>query len=321
MKHIFEIKDLVATKESAKHICESQIDVLLKVAVDIDIAGINVFINDIDASNYEKDYSGSPVKFIPTLHKHKKNTEVEKQSFAAFHNFVVNASTPHLNADDVIVHIMDGTLDLIDTESEFKKKSTRVGEMICDIYDMMNLLDHPVWFNTASDKGNIKFGHYFTMIDFINIDETFKIDIFPECIMYSGNSNLDWIIIDAAKYKKAKMPSLIMNSNYLYDFLSIKQLIAKFVDFDTGYYDSMFPTVPTEVGAYFRNTEFDKDLQRYDMSKYQENLKQYQLNLKEYKKLKQVNISNVVDFVRAKIISKLPDSDKEKLQQFAQTIS
>ena len=215
---------------------------------------------------------------------------------------------------------MDGTLDLTDAPSEFKKQETRIGEMIVDVLDMMDLLEHPVWFNTASDKGNIKFGHYFTNIDFINIDESCKLDVMPECIMFSGNSNLDWIIINANEWKKRKLPSLTMNNEYDYDFLSIKQLIAKFANNEHGYFESMFPTVPTEVGAYFRNQEFDRDLQKYDMKKYKENLERYRKNVSEYKNVKSTNIQMVSVFMKDILSGKLTDSDKKRLEEYSSNL-
>lgn len=318
MKHVFEIKDLIATKESAEHIMNNQIDVLLKTIDDIDIAGINVFVNDIDTQYYTKDYSKYPVKFIPTLYKGKK--KAEKHSFAALHNFVVNTISSCMNSTDLIIHIQDGTIDLTDHDAEFNKYKTRVGEMINDVVYMMRLLNHPVWFNTATDKGNMKFGHYYTNIDLINIDDTNRLESFPECIMYSGNSNLDWIMIDIENYKKMKMPNLMMNGEYDYDFLSIKQLIAKFVNFELGYFDTMFPTIPTEVGAYQRNANFDKDLTNYDMSKYNENVKRYQENLKAYKNLKSASLNDVILFVKNAVLPKLTESDKIKIKQFQNTL-
>ncbi len=319
MKHVFEIKDFIANEESAKHIIESQVNVILNASKDLDIVGINIFINDTNADFYKDVVKQNElIKLIPTLKARKKKKE-EKQSFAAFHNFIVNSIASKLNTKDLLIHIMDGTLDLFNSKSEFGKQTTRLGEMIVDVYSMMNLLNHPVWFNTASDKGNLKFGHYYTMIDFINIDESCLLDTFPECIMYSANSNLDWIIIDAEKYRDSKLPTLMMNTKYDYDFLSIKHLISKFVDFSRGYYDTMFPTVPTEVGAYDRNRMFDKDFIDYDMSKYNENIQKFKENLKEYD-LKPCSINDVIMYVRETVLNKLSDSDKNKLQKYVEGI-
>ena len=67
MKHIFEIKDLTASKESAQNVIK-QIDVIQKTSQDVGIAAINVFVNDEQTNNYEDFAAGEiPVKFIPTL--------------------------------------------------------------------------------------------------------------------------------------------------------------------------------------------------------------------------------------------------------------
>lgn len=320
MKHVFAIKDQNATAESAKRILENQVDVLLKASEDIDIETILVYVNDTNTDNYNVAYSNDiPVKFIPTLNAGKKK-KVEKQSFASFHNFVANGVQQYLANGDWMVHIQDGTVDLTDYPSERGTQKTRVGEMIMDVNYMMDLLNHPVWFNTASDKGNIKFGHYYTMIDLLNIDDSCLLNSVPNCIMYSGNSNLDWIMIDAKKYREMKMPSLMMNNVYDYDFLSIKELIAKFANLGNGYFDNMFPTVPTEVGVYFRNEEFDRDLKQYNMEKYKDNLDVYKKNICEFKNLKATSIHDVISYVRETLLGKLSEDDKKKLQIFEQSI-
>ena len=327
MKHIFEIKDFIATKESAERIMSSQIDVILTASDDLNIGGVNVFVNSTDTKFYDKKYDDKyNVKFISTLNSGKKSgkkggKQMAKQTFAAFHNSVINSIATDLASNDTIVHIQDGTLDLTNLPSERGIYKTRLGEMVVDVVYLMKLLDHPVWFNTASDKGNIKFGHYYTLVDFLNIDETHQFESIPNCIMYSGNSNLDWIMIDTDEYRNKKMPTLMMNGTYFYDFLSVKQLIAKFANYGNGYFDNMFPTVPMEVGSYFRNKNFDKDFQQYDMSKYSENLENYKKNLQEYKNLKPTNINDVVVFLREKLLSKLPEKDKNTLKNFEMSIS
>ena len=316
MKHVFGIKDFVANAESAKRIMTSQIDVILKAKEDIDVSEIKVFVNDYDTKFYDiQKYEGQNVKFIYTLTKGKKKASA-KQSFAAFHNSVVNGVAQNISAPDTIVHIQDGTLDLTDIPSERGICKTRLGEMILEVVYLMNLLDHPVWFNTASDKGNMKFGQYYTMIDLLNVDETCQFETVPNCIMYAGNSNLDWIMINGKDYVANKMPSLMMNGTYEYDFLSIKELIAKFANYGNGYFENMFPTIPMEVGSYFRNRAFDRDLIQYNMTKYKENLDKFNNNLKEYKNLKTAYIGDVIKFVREKLLTKLSDSDRTKLQLF-----
>jgi hypothetical protein len=315
MKHVFEIKDFVATAESAKRIMMNQINVILKAKDDLNITAIRVFVNDTDAKFYDKKYEEQNVSFVPTLFKGKKKSST-KQTFAAFHNSVINNIAQDISSDDTIVHIQDGTLDLTDLPSERGICKTRLGEMVQDVVYLMKLLDHPVWFNTASDKGNMKFGHYYTLIDLLNIDDTCLFETIPNCIMYAGNSNLDWIIVNGKEYLEKKMPTLMMNGSYDYDFLSIKHLIAKFANYENGYFDNMFPTIPMEVGSYFRNPEFDRDLQQYDMSKYKANLENYRENLKEYKQLKNTTLNDAVKFVRDKLLTKLSESDKEKLHLF-----
>lgn len=317
MKHVFEIKDFVANAESAKRIMTAQIDVILKAKDDLEITGVNVFINDNDSKFYDKKYDEElNIKFIPTLPKGKKNKIASKQSFSSFHNSVVNGIAKDLSAPDTIVHIQDGTLDLTDIPSERGICKTRLGEMIKDLVYLMDLLDHPVWFNTASDKGNMKFGHYYTMLDLLNLDPNCLFETVPNCFMYAGNTNLDWIVINGPEYRKKKMPTLMMNNTYDYDFLSIKELVCKFANYGHGYFDNMFPTVPMEVGSYFRNEKFDRDFNQYDMSKYQENLGNYKKNIEAYKNFKSANINDVIKFVRETVLEKLSDNDKTKLHNF-----
>lgn len=315
MKHVFAIKDFNSTAESAKRIIEKQVSVILKAKEDLDIDGINVFINDSIVRFYDET-KFPDVKFIPSLQSSKKNKIPQKQTFAAFHNSVVNGIAKALSANETIVHIQDGTLDLTDIPSERGILKTRLGEMIEDVVYLMDLLDHPVWFNTASDKGNMKFGHYYTLIDILNIDNNCMFESVPNCFMFAGNSNLDWIIVNSAKYREIKMPSLMMNSIYEYDFLSIKELISKFANFGNGYYENMFPTIPTEIGSYFRNEKFDKDFYQYDMTKYKENFENFKKNLEEYKNPRIANVNTAVSFVRNTILNKLSKDDKVKLQLF-----
>lgn len=322
MNHVFAIKDFVASKESAKHIIENQVKVILTAVKDINIKNVIVFVNESNVDNYAEEASKlTNIKIIPTLKVFKKNKKVSKQSFASFHNEIINQLAGEFNSSDTMVHIMDGTLDLTNAASDRGLCQTRFGEMVNDVLSMMKLFDHPVWFNTASDKGNMKYGHYYTMIDFLNIDTNCLLDTLPECVMYAGNSNLDWIMVNAEEYKAKKMPTLTMNGTYDYDFLSIKELIAKFANYGNGYFDNMFPTIPTEVGAYFRDPAFDKDLQHYDMSKYKENMENYRKNLVEYKNLKETTINDVVLYVRSVLLDKLSASDKEKLTQFVNSIT
>ena len=319
MNHVFVIKDFVATKESAEHIMKNQIDVILSANTDINISAIKVFINGFTPEFYKNYETQIPVSFIPTLVSGKKKS-TNKQTFAAFHNSVINGIAGDLQLKNTLIHIQDGTLDITNLPSERGNCQTRLGEFVNDLLEVMKLLDYPVWFNTASDKGNHKYGHYYTNVDFINFDETCIFDTIPICFMYSGNSNLDWIAINCEEYKNRKMPNLMMNGSYDYDFLSIKHLIAKFADYGHGYFDNMFVTTPTEVGAYFRNREFDKDFQPYDMTKYKENMDNYRNNMEEYKNLRVFNIHDVVSYVRNTILPKLSQSDKEKLLRFENSL-
>ena len=271
-KHIFAIKDQVASKESAKHILDHIVTPIMKSIGDIEVEKIDVFVNAKEVNEAYNSYEqSSKISFLPTI---GPKQQFDKRIFAKFHNVVIEKISKYLKDKDNVVHIIDCGLHLNDIPAEGKKQKTRIGEMVQSILEMMRLIKHPVWFSTASDKANFKFGHYFTQMDIINIGPD-KIEGYPDCIMYSGNSNLDWIIVDVENLPE-KTLDLSMNGDYDFDFFSVKQLIDKFASKWPGYFIGQFPTIPYEVGAFYREAEFDRDNQKYDMSKYKDNLNKYQ---------------------------------------------
>lgn len=271
-KHVFAIKDQVASDASAKHIVNDIVKPLLNSQQDLEILEINVYVNAKSASKeYDNVGSNDKVNVIPTIGPKQK---FENRNFAKFHNTVVDKLLQYAKDSSNVIHVIDGALHLNDIPAEGKKQKTRIGEMVESVLEMMKLTKHPVWFSTASDKANYKFGHYFTQMDIINIGQD-RIDGYPDCIMYSGNSNLDWIIVDVEGLPD-KTVNLSMNGDYDFDFFSVKQLIDKFASKWPGYFVGQFPTVPHEVGAFYRESEFDRDNQKYDMSKYKDNLSKYQ---------------------------------------------
>lgn len=271
-KHVFAIKDQVASDASAKHVINDIVKPLLNSQQDLDLLKIDVYVNAKTTSKeYAEFESNEKISVVSTIGPKQK---IENRNFAKFHNIVVDKLSQYLKDKDNVIHVIDCGLHLNDIPAEGKKQKTRIGEMIESILEMMRLIKHPVWFSTASDKANFKFGHYFTQMDIINIGQD-RIDGYPDCIMYSGNSNLDWIIVDVGNLSE-KTVDLSMNGDYDFDFFSVKQLIDKFASKWPGYFVGQFPTVPYEVGAFYREEEFDRDNQKYDMSKYKDNLSKYQ---------------------------------------------
>lgn len=297
-KHVFEIKDQVASNESAKHILDNIVKPILNSQQDIEVSKIDVYVNAKAISDVYKNFDGSngKVDIVPTIGPKQK---IENRTFAKFHNIVVDKFPQYLKDKDNIIHLIDCGLHLNDIPAEGKDHKTRIGEMIDSILEMMLLIKHPVWFSTASDKANFKFGHYFTQMDIINIGPE-KIIGYPDCIMYSGNSNLDWIIVDVENLSE-KTLDLSMNGDYDFDFFSVKQLIDKFASKWPGYFIGQFPTVPYEVGAFYREPEFDRDCQKYDMSKYKDNLKKYQKAAFDMGIRKQHQIIDAMKYIRSVI--------------------
>lgn len=272
-KHVFEIKDQVASEESAKHILENIVKPILNSQQDIEVSKVDVYVNSKSICETYKNFdkANGKVDIIATIGPKQK---IENRTFAKFHNIVVDKFPQYLKDKDNVIHLIDCGLHLNDLGAEGKNHKTRLGEMIESVLEMMKLLKHPVWFSTASDKANFKFSHYFTQMDIINVGQD-RIEGYPDCVMYSGNSNLDWIIVDVENLPD-KSVDLSMNGDYDFDFFSVKQLIDKFASKWPGYFIGQFPTVPYEVGAFYREPEFDRDNQKYDMSKYKDNLKKYQ---------------------------------------------
>ena len=199
-KHVFEIKDQVASNESAKHVIEDIVKPLLNSQQDIEVSKIDIFVNSKTLSNVyvENAEISDKVSFILTIGTKQK---IENRTYAKFHNVVVDKISQYLKDKEIVVHIIDCGLHLNDMPAEGKKQKTRIGEMIESVLEMMRLTKHPVWFSTASDKANFKFNHYFTQMDIINIGPD-KIEGYPDCMMYSGNSNLDWIIVDVEIFQR-----------------------------------------------------------------------------------------------------------------------
>ena len=296
-KHVFAIKDQVASKESAKHILSDIVKPILNSQQDIVVSKIDVYVNSKTISDeYKIVEDNEKVNVIATIGPKQK---IENRIFSKFHNIVVDKISQDLKDKDNIVHIIDCGLHLNDIPAEGKKHKTRIGEMIDSVLEMMQLTKHPVWFSTASDKANFKFGHYFTQMDIINIGPD-RIEGYPDCIMYSGNSNLDWIMIDVENLPE-KAIDLAMNGDYDFDFFSVKQLIDKFASKWPGYFVGQFPTVPYEVGAFYREAEFDRDGQKYDMSKYKDNLKRYQKTAVDMGIRKPHQIVDAMKYIRSVI--------------------
>ena len=311
-KHVFEIKDQVASNESAKHILENIVKPILNSQQDIEVSKIDVYVNAKTISDVYKNFDGSngKVDIVPTIGPKQK---IENRTFAKFHNIVVDKFPQYLKDKDNVIHLIDCGLRLNDIPAEGKNQKTRIGEMIESVIEMMRLIKHPVWFSTASDKANYKFGHYFTQMDIINIGPE-KINGYPDCIMYSGNSNLDWIIVDVENLPE-KTLDLSMNGDYDFDFFSVKQLIDKFASKWPGYFIGQFPTVPYEVGAFYRESEFDRDNQKYDMSKYQDNLKKYQKAAYDMGIRRPNQISDAMKYIRSVIPfggNEVQDNKKEE---------
>lgn len=263
---IIIIKDDVASNESATSIINNICKPLVSATDDINLKLIVVAINDnIEDSLYSEYASSLPNKIV-----FKTITTQSKLDFVDFHNYVVEhiAITGY---NKVNLHIISGALSINDTSSEVKQGcKTLVGSFINDLLDMTILLKRPVWFSTASDAANFSFNHYFTIADILNIDGKIKHFKAPECMMWSGNSNLDWIYVNTTMTCPI---SLRFETCYDYDFLAIKDMIAKSTT-TPGYFVNLFPTIPREVGTFFRVPAFNRDNQQYDLTndKYQKNL-------------------------------------------------
>lgn len=309
-KHIFAIKDQVASEESAKHVIENIVKPILNSNGDIEVSKIDVFVNSKTLSKVyvENAELSDKVTFILTI---GPKQQFDKRIFAKFHNVVIEKISKYLKDKDNVVHVIDCGLHLNDIPAEGKKQKTRIGEMVQSVLEMMQLIKHPVWFSTASDKANFKFGHYFTQMDIINIGPE-KIEGYPDCIMYSGNSNLDWIIVDVENLLDNGMPDLTMNGDYDFDFFSVKQLIDKFAAKCPGYFIGQFPTIPYEVGAFYREAEFDRDNQKYDMSKYKDNLQKYQKAAYDLGIRHPNQIVDAMKYMRSVIHYENSDMSKEK---------
>ena len=310
-KHVFEIKDQVASNDSAKHILDDIVKPLKKKKKDIDVLKIDVYVNAKTISDVYKNFDNADgkVSIVPTIGPKQK---IENRTFAKFHNVIVDKISQYLKDKEIVVHIIDCGLHLNDLEAEGKNHKTRIGEMIDSVLNMMQITKHPVWFSTASDKANFKFNHYFTQMDIINIGPD-RIEGYPDCMMYSGNSNLDWIVVDVENLPE-KTVDLSMNGDYDFDFFSVKQLIDKFASKWPGYFVGQFPTVPYEVGAFYREPEFDRDNQKYDMSKYKDNLKKYQKAAFDMGIRRQHQIVDAMKYIRSVIPYNGKDDKNNKSQ-------
>lgn len=265
---IIYIKDDVATYESAKsiikHICMPLIDAM----TDINLKQIVIAINDtVEDSAYVEYFATGR---IPTNVTIKTIMPKSKLDFANFHNFVAEAIA-QCEYKDINLHIVSGALLINTHDVEIKAGcKTQVGSFISDLLELMTLLKRPIWFSTASDMANYAYSHYFTSADILNIDGKIKHFKAPECMMWSGNSNLDWIYVNNIMTCPI---SLRFETCYDYDFLAIKDMIAKSTT-TPGYFVNLFPTIPREVGTFFRVPAFNRDNQQYDLTndKYQKNL-------------------------------------------------
>lgn len=263
---IIIIKDDVANNESATSIINNICKPLVSATDDINLKLIVVAINDnIEDSLYSEYASSLPNKIV-----FKTITTQSKLDFVSFHNYVVEhiAITGY---NKVNLHIVSGALLINTHDAEIKAGcKTQVGSFISDLLELMTLLKRPIWFSTASDMANYAYNHYFTSADILNIDGKIKHFKAPECMMWSGNSNLDWIYVNTTMTCPI---SLRFETCYDYDFLAIKDMIAKSTT-TPGYFVNLFPTIPREVGTFFRVPAFNRDNQQYDLTndKYQKNL-------------------------------------------------
>lgn len=279
---IVYIKDDFATYESAKsiikHICMPLIDAM----TDINLKQIVIAINDTveDGAYVEYFATGG----IPTNVTINTIMPKSKLDFANFHNFVAEAIA-QCEYKDINLHIVSGALLINTHDVEIKAGcKTQVGSFISDLLELMTLLKRPIWFSTASDMANYAYNHYYTSADIINVDGKVKHFTAPQCIMWSGNSNLDWIYVNTAipVYVNTAIPvkpPITFETCYEYDFLAIKDLIAKYTVVP-GYYVNLFPTIPREVGTFFRVPMFNRDNIQYDFTgdKYKNNIDLFSKN-------------------------------------------
>lgn len=276
MPTVIVVKDDFGTAASAESITHNILKQLKAAKNDINLKKIVVAINDtVEDSLYSENLTLEGIEFTTVTVK-------QKLTFAEFHNFVVDHIDNNIDKN-VNLHIVSGSLMLFendDAESIKSECKTMIGSFVNDLLDMTKLLKRPVWFGTASDGANYSFNHYFTVADILNIDGKVKHFIAPECIMWAGNSNLDWIYTDLTKFDANLLK---FDQIYDYDFLEIKNLIAKFASLLPGFYINLFPTIPREVGAYFRIPEFNRDNQQYDLKseKYKQNIDLYLNNTKD----------------------------------------
>lgn len=264
------IKDDVSTADSAQSIVNEICTPLIAAASDIKLTKIIIAVNapaSEEACYTYADFKQQHSDIDIVIADYDKTG-----TFAEFHNFAVSLIDTHAITDDV--HIISGALAITNGKPALSTTAvTRVGEFIIDLTELMVLLKRDVWFSTASDAANIAFNRYFTALDVLNIDGQVKHIDFPACMMWSGNSNLDWIYINANA--KDNTIDLTLDTSYDYDFLSIKDCIARSTHVD-GYYVNLFPTIPTEVGAFARIPRFDSDNQQYEFGdKYTNNMKAF----------------------------------------------
>ena len=317
----FIIKDFFATPESAAHIRTNIASPLFTACSknDIKITTIVILVNttkEVDEGYTEfqtkikKDFPDMKFNIDKAF---PGNNEDRALTVAEFHNTAVSLiKTLEITAD---VHLLSGSLSLnaythpeeADEDDVLSRQEckTYIGTFLKELTGALTILKRPMWFSTASDAANYAFGKYFTSVDILNVDEKTKIEGFPDCVMWSGNSNLDWIYIDVDIIK----PEFIkFNPDYDYDFLSIKDCIARSTIIP-GYFVNLFPTVPHEVGAFNRVADFDLDRQKYNMDEelYRKNLSDFNRNTKsETNVVRQV--TDVFEYMRATIAPTSPAS-------------
>jgi hypothetical protein len=271
---IFYIKDILSTDESAKAISKN---LLRPIAESVDNPVVIVFSkgNEEDTTEFKNKWDPifkevkdavpeSNVQFYYTIVK-------PDTTFSQLHNIVLKDILDgyEKNTDfSSHVHILAGWASFIDKlPGEFDPKVTRLQEAINHIIKLMDLLDLPVWTCTASDKLNLGLNaRYFTRIDFINTGKD-AVPGIPEVFMVAGASNMDWLVIDVAKFKKSNI-NLNLNEGYTQYFFAVNEFIVKLASQVPGYFFDGYPTVPVEVGALGRCsiTDPDLDLQKNNIS-------------------------------------------------------
>ena len=270
------IKDFYGSEQSSDFIQNNTLVVLEQIRNDVDLDKIYICVNS-DVSHYTCD------NVIITD---------EKLNYANFHNFCLDIiSDKKLDSQDI--HLVSGSLLLNPNQIEGYGEKNYIGTFINQLKNLMNLLDRKFWFSTASDHSNYAFGKYYTALDILNINEQ-KIKEFPECFMFARNSNLDWIYIKANQ----NINNFRFNSDYDYDFLSIKECIMKSTVND-GYFSNFFITIPHEVGAFSRVYEFDIDnlIPKLNQERHHYNLDKYNNNIKNLEQ-REINIPDVLDYIK-----------------------